>query len=89
MGHDPVGIVEKLGSAVEGYEEGQRVIAGAITQVAIAQRLSVAIIRKTVPGRSMASSRSVGGDSPQGAHHSPPSSPPAPGQKRFNPTHPR
>jgi len=29
VGHEPVGIVEKLGSAVSGYEEGQRVIAGA------------------------------------------------------------
>jgi alcohol dehydrogenase len=31
IGHEPVGVIEKLGSAVEGYEEGQRVIAGAIT----------------------------------------------------------
>lgn len=31
IGHEPVGIVEKLGSAVSGFEEGQRVIAGAIT----------------------------------------------------------
>lgn len=31
IGHEPVGIIEKLGSAVMGYEEGQRVIAGAIT----------------------------------------------------------
>jgi len=31
IGHEPVGVVEKLGSAVIGYEEGQRVIAGAIT----------------------------------------------------------
>jgi threonine dehydrogenase-like Zn-dependent dehydrogenase len=31
VGHEPVGIIEKLGSAVVGYEEGQRVIAGAIT----------------------------------------------------------
>lgn len=30
IGHEPVGIIEKLGSAVEGYREGQRVIAGAI-----------------------------------------------------------
>jgi len=30
VGHEPVGIIEKLGSAVVGYEEGQRVIAGAI-----------------------------------------------------------
>jgi threonine dehydrogenase-like Zn-dependent dehydrogenase len=31
IGHEPVGVIEKLGSAVAGYEEGQRVIAGAIT----------------------------------------------------------
>ncbi|NOT39852.1 MAG: NAD(P)-dependent alcohol dehydrogenase [Alphaproteobacteria bacterium] len=31
VGHEPVGIIEKLGSAVSGYVEGQRVIAGAIT----------------------------------------------------------
>lgn len=31
IGHEPVGVIEKLGSAVRGYEEGQRVIAGAIT----------------------------------------------------------
>lgn len=30
VGHEPVGVIEKLGSAVMGYEEGQRVIAGAI-----------------------------------------------------------
>lgn len=31
IGHEPVGVIEKLGSAVLGYKEGQRVIAGAIT----------------------------------------------------------
>ena len=30
IGHEPVGIIEKLGSNVQGYHEGQRVIAGAI-----------------------------------------------------------
>ncbi|QDZ30665.1 NAD(P)-dependent alcohol dehydrogenase [Noviherbaspirillum sp. UKPF54] len=30
VGHEPVGVIEKLGSAVSGYREGQRVIAGAI-----------------------------------------------------------
>ncbi|MCL2178207.1 MAG: NAD(P)-dependent alcohol dehydrogenase [Proteobacteria bacterium] len=30
VGHEPVGIIEKLGSCVVGYKEGQRVIAGAI-----------------------------------------------------------
>jgi threonine dehydrogenase-like Zn-dependent dehydrogenase len=31
IGHEPVGVIDKLGSAVTGYQEGQRVIAGAIT----------------------------------------------------------
>lgn len=30
IGHEPVGIIAKLGSSVQGYQEGQRVIAGAI-----------------------------------------------------------
>jgi threonine dehydrogenase-like Zn-dependent dehydrogenase len=30
VGHEPVGVVEKLGANVQGYVEGQRVIAGAI-----------------------------------------------------------
>ena len=31
IGHEPVGVIEKLGSAVTGFADGQRVIAGAIT----------------------------------------------------------
>lgn len=31
IGHEPVGVIEKLGSEVVGYNEGQRVLAGAIT----------------------------------------------------------
>ncbi|MBC7739320.1 MAG: alcohol dehydrogenase catalytic domain-containing protein, partial [Candidatus Saccharibacteria bacterium] len=31
IGHEPVGVIEKLGSEVVGFNEGQRVIAGAIT----------------------------------------------------------
>ena len=31
IGHEPVGTIEKLGSAVQGFREGQRVICGAIT----------------------------------------------------------
>ena len=31
VGHEPVGIIEKLGSSVQGYSEGERVIVGAIT----------------------------------------------------------
>jgi threonine dehydrogenase-like Zn-dependent dehydrogenase len=31
VGHEPVGVIAKLGAAVKGYEDGQRVVAGAIT----------------------------------------------------------
>ena len=31
VGHEPVGVIEEVGSAVVGYKPGQRVIAGAIT----------------------------------------------------------
>ena len=31
IGHEPVGVIQSLGSAVTGFKEGQRVIAGAIT----------------------------------------------------------
>lgn len=31
IGHEPVGVIARLGSAVQGFAEGQRVIAGAIT----------------------------------------------------------
>lgn len=31
IGHEPVGVIEKLGSTVRGFREGQRAIAGAIT----------------------------------------------------------
>lgn len=31
VGHEPVGVIERLGRAVRGHREGQRVIAGAIT----------------------------------------------------------
>lgn len=31
IGHEPVGVIEKLGSEVRGFREGQRVVAGAIT----------------------------------------------------------
>ncbi len=31
VGHEPVGVIETLGAAVQGYRVGQRVIAGAIT----------------------------------------------------------
>src|ERR1044072_5755389 len=30
IGHEPVGVIEKLGSAVTGYQEGRRAVAGAL-----------------------------------------------------------
>ena len=44
IGHEPVGIIEKLGSGVTGFKEGQRVIAGAITpsEPRLSMRLRVA-----------------------------------------------
>jgi alcohol dehydrogenase len=38
IGHEPVGVIEKLGSAVQGYREGQRVIAGAITPRSLSRK---------------------------------------------------
>jgi len=35
VGHEPVGVIAELGSAVTGFEIGQRVIAGAITPIAV------------------------------------------------------
>jgi threonine dehydrogenase-like Zn-dependent dehydrogenase len=32
VGHEPVGVIEKLGNAVTGFQEGQRVVAGAHAQ---------------------------------------------------------
>ena len=37
IGHEPVGVIEKLGSAVTGYTEGQRVIAGAVTPSSLSE----------------------------------------------------
>ena len=47
IGHEPVGVIEKLGSAVKGYREGQRVIAGAITPAAGATPACAAWVRRT------------------------------------------
>ena len=61
IGHEPVGVIEKLGSAVQGYSEGQRVIAGAITPERAQPRLAcAAAIRRTAPARGMAGRRMGG-----------------------------
>lgn len=51
IGHEPVGVIEKLGSAVRGYSEGQRVIAGAICTRATVMRPCAAAMPRTAPGR--------------------------------------
>jgi threonine dehydrogenase-like Zn-dependent dehydrogenase len=55
VGHEPVGVIEKLGSAVAGYREGQRVIAGAISPTSIPTPH-----RMAWPRRTAATSRSRG-----------------------------
>jgi threonine dehydrogenase-like Zn-dependent dehydrogenase len=42
--HEPVGVIEKLGSAVQGYTEGQRVIAGAICPTFTSSLARMAVI---------------------------------------------
>src|SRR4051812_33217209 len=54
IGHEPVGVIEKLGSAVTGYSEGQRVIAGAVTRAATAMLRSPAPTPRTEPARGTA-----------------------------------
>lgn len=55
VGH--VGVIERLGSAVKGYREGQRVIAGATRPAAGATPACAAAVRKTAPAPRMAGSR--------------------------------
>ena len=63
IGHEPVGVIEKLGSAVQGYREGQRVIAGAITPAAIRLRACAAITRRMAASAKTASRRWAAGAS--------------------------
>ena len=56
-------MIEKLGSAVPGYDEGQRVIAGAITPSSGRTPACVGAVRRTERARSMAGSRWVAGGS--------------------------
>ena len=64
IGHEPVGVIEKLGSAVTGYREGQRVIAGAITPCGWSQCLPLRLRRAgRCRTRRMAGSRSAAGAS--------------------------
>ena len=64
IGHEPVGVIEKLGSAVQGYQEGQRVIAGAITPSGSQQCLLVRMsCSRTAPARRTAGSRWAAGGS--------------------------
>lgn len=62
IGHEPVGVIEKLGSAVQGYREGDRVIAGAITPSGYGMPVCATIIAvDAVPAR-MKTSRHLGAD---------------------------
>ena len=63
IGHEPVGVVEKLGSAVHGYREGQRVIAGAITPTGQTTPPCAASARRMAPARRTAGRRSAAGSS--------------------------
>src|SRR5688572_25952821 len=59
IGHEPVGVITKLGSQIRGYQEGQRVIAGAITPETCR---NPAVTASTVP---MANIETVGRDPPR------------------------
>ena len=50
IGHEPVGVIEKLGSAVKGFKEGQRVIAGAITPSGISNACQCGFSSQDGPG---------------------------------------
>lgn len=50
VGHEPVGVIEKLGSAVQGYREGQRVIAGAITPSGYSNACLAGVCAQDGPG---------------------------------------
>src|SRR5687768_3415923 len=50
VGHEPVGVIEKLGSAVHGYREGQRVIAGAITPSGYSNACLAGVCAQDGPG---------------------------------------
>lgn len=63
VGHEPVGVIEKLGSGVEGYSEGQRVIAGAITPADTAMHASAVAARRTGRERATASRPRAAGNS--------------------------
>jgi threonine dehydrogenase-like Zn-dependent dehydrogenase len=51
VGHEPVGVIEKLGCAVVGYQEGQRVIAGAISPSGHSTRPCLAFMRNAAQER--------------------------------------
>lgn len=50
IGHEPVGVIEKLGTAVTGFREGQRVIAGAITPSGISNACQCGFCSQDGPG---------------------------------------
>src|SRR5271163_4868787 len=62
IGHEPVGIIEKLGSSVSGYREGQRVIAGAITPSGQGNACLCGWVRRTAWGHGTVSEPLAGGN---------------------------
>ena len=63
VGHEPVGIIERLGSQVRGFVEGQRVIAGAITPSGQSYACLCGCAPRTARTPAMASAPSAAGSS--------------------------
>ncbi len=63
VGHEPVGVIERLGAGVEGYREGDRVIAGAITPCGQCNACLSGIRAQCGSARRTATSRSAAGAS--------------------------
>lgn len=63
VGHEPVGVIERLGSQVRGFVEGQRVIAGAITPSGRVMPACAAAAPRTAPTPGMAFARPAAGSS--------------------------
>lgn len=49
VGHEPVGIIEKLGSNIKGFKEGQRALAGAICPSFTSYACQMVFPLRTVP----------------------------------------
>jgi NADPH:quinone reductase-like Zn-dependent oxidoreductase len=63
IGHEPVGIIEKLGSSVLGFKEGQRVSPAQLRRRVGAMLVSAVAARRMARGRNMAGRPSAAGSS--------------------------